>query len=136
MTRRATGTFEVKLTALPAYDASQGSPFARRSLDKVFSGDLAATSKGEMLSVATPVKGSAVYVAVERVTGSLGGRKGSFCLHHTGIMNRGAPSLTISVVPDSGTNELVGLTGSMTIVIADGKHSYEFDYGFVEGPPA
>ena len=136
MARRATGTFEVKLAPLPAYDTSEGSPLGRRSLDKVFSGDLTATSKGEMLSVGTSIKGSAVYVAVERVTGSLAGRRGAFCLHHTGIMNRGAPSLTIHVVPDSGTDELVGLTGSMAIIIADGKHSYEFDYDFGAPPTA
>ena len=110
VTRRATGTFEVKLTPLPAYDTSEGSPLGRRSLDKVFAGDLTATSKGEMLSAGTAMKGSAVYVAIERVTGTLNGRRGSFCLHHTGIMNRGAPSLTINVVPDSGTDDLVGLT--------------------------
>jgi len=136
VTKRATGTFEVKLAPLPAYDTSEGSPLGRRSLDKVFAGDLTATSKGEMLSAGTGVKGSAVYVAIERVTGSLGGRRGSFCLHHTGIMNRGAPSLTINVVPDSGTDDLLGLTGSMAIIIAGGKHSYEFDYGFEPGPPS
>ena len=136
MTKRATGLFEVKLAPLPAYDMSDGSPLGRRSLDKVFSGDLTATSKGEMLSAATAIKGSAVYVAIERVTGSLVGRRGSFCLHHTGIMNRGSPSLTISVVPDSGTDDLVGLTGTMAIIIADGKHSYQFDYEFEAGPPA
>ena len=136
MTKRATGTFEVKLTPLPAYDTSDGTPLGRRSLDKVFVGDLSATSKGEMLSAGTPIKGSAVYVAIERVIGVLGGRKGSFCLHHTGIMNRGAPSLTINVVPDSGTGDLVGLTGSMAIIIADGKHSYEFDYDFGTPPTA
>jgi hypothetical protein len=136
VTKRATGTFEVKLTPLPAYDTTEGSPIGRRSLDKAFAGDLTATSKGEMLSVGTSVKGSAVYVAVERVTGVLGGRRGSFCLHHTGIMNRGAPSLTINVVPDSGTGDLVGLTGTMAIIIADGKHSYEFDYAFDSGPPS
>jgi len=136
VTRRATGTFEVKLAPLPAYDTTEGSPLGRRSLDKVFVGDLTATSKGEMLTAGTATKGSAVYVAVERVTGTLGGRSGSFCLHHTGIMNRGAPSLTISVVPDSGTDELIGLTGSMAIIIAGGRHSYEFDYEFEGGPPA
>jgi hypothetical protein len=136
VTKRATGTFEVKLSPLPAYDTSEGSPLGRRSVDKVFTGDLNANSKGEMLSAATSVKGSAVYVAIERVTGTLSGRKGSFCLHHTGIMNRGAPSLTINVVPDSGTDELVGLAGSMAIIITDGKHSYEFDYGFEAGLPS
>ena len=136
MTKRATGTFEVKLNPLPAYDTSEGSPLARRSLDKVFAGDLVATSKGEMLSAGTAIKGSAVYVAIERVTGTLSGRRGSFCLHHTGIMNRGAPSLTINVVPDSGTDDLIGLTGTMAIIIADGKHSYEFDYEFGAPPSA
>ena len=136
MTKRATGTFEVKLAPLPAYDTSEGSPLARRSLDKVFTGDLTATSKGEMLSAGTSIKGSAVYVAIERVTGSLAGRRGSFCFHHTGIMNRGAPSLTITVVPDSGTDDLVGLTGTMAIIIADGKHSYQFDYDFGAPPTA
>lgn len=136
MTKRATGTFEVKLTALPAYDTSDGSPLGRRSLDKVFVGDLTATSKGEMLSVATPIKGSAVYVAIERVTGTLSGRKGSFCLYHTAVMNRGAPSLTITVVPDSGTDDLIGLTGTMAIVIESGKHSYQFEYSFGAPPTA
>ena len=136
MTRRATGTFEVKLAPLPAYDTTEGSPLGRRSLDKVFAGDLTATSKGEMLTAGTAMKGSAVYVAVERVTGTLGGRTGSFCLHHTGIMNRGAPSLTITVVPDSGTDDLIGLTGTMAIIISGGRHSYEFDYEFEGGPPS
>jgi hypothetical protein len=136
VTKRATGTFEVKLAPLPGYDMSEGSPLARRSLDKVFSGDLTATSKGEMLSAGTSIKGSAVYVAIERVSGTLAGRRGSFCLHHTGIMNRGAPSLTINVVPDSGTGDLTGLTGSMAIIIADGKHSYQFDYDFGAPPTA
>jgi len=98
------------------------------SIDKDFSGDLTATSKGEMLSAGTAAKGSAVYVAVERVTGTLAGRSGSFILHHTGIMARGVPDLTIRVVPDSGTDQLVGLSGYMTILIADGKHSYTFDF--------
>ena len=128
MTKRATGTFEVKLAPLPAYDMSEGSPLGRRSLDKVFSGDLNATSKGEMLSAGTGVKGSAVYVAIERVIGTLGGRKGSFCLHHTGIMNRGAPSLTINVVPDSGTDQLTGLSGTMTIRVENKAHFYDFDF--------
>jgi hypothetical protein len=82
-----------------------------------------------MLTAMTAVKGSAAYVAVERVTGTLAGRRGSFSLRHTGIMNRGVPQLTITVVPDSGTDDLAGLSGTMAIDIApDGKHSYRFDY--------
>jgi hypothetical protein len=98
------------------------------SIDKEFKGDLAATSRGEMLMAGTSVKGSAGYVAIERVTGSLGGRAGSFVLQHTGVMNRGTPQLSVSVVPDSGTDQLVGLSGRMAIIIESGKHSYEFDY--------
>ena len=101
---------------------------ARMSIDKEFKGDLAATSKGEMLSAGTAVKGSAGYVAIERVIGTLAGRRGSFVLQHNGLMNRGAPHLVITVVPDSGTGELAGLSGTMAIIIADGKHSYELDY--------
>ena len=101
---------------------------ARMSIDKQFNGDLVATSKGEMLSAGTSVKGSAGYVAIERVIGTLGGRHGSFVLQHNGLMNRGAPQLTITIVPDSGTGELAGLSGSMAIIIADGKHYYELDY--------
>jgi hypothetical protein len=128
VTGHAAGPFEVKLAPLAAYDASDGSPLSRMSIDKQFLGDLEASSKGEMLAAATAVKGSAAYVAVERVRGTLGNRAGSFILHHTGIMTRGEPQLTISVVPDSGTDQLAGLSGSMAIIIADGKHSYAFDY--------
>ena len=128
MTTRATGTFEVQLSPLPVYESAEGAMLARMSIDKQFNGDLTATSKGEMLSAGTSVKGSAGYVAVERVIGTLGGRRGSFVLQHNGIMNRGATQLAITVVPDSGTGELAGLSGSMAIIIADGKHSYELDY--------
>ena len=103
-------------------------PLGRLSIDKRFHGELEATSRGEMLSAGTDVKGSAGYVAIERVTGRLAGRSGSFVLMHTGVMNRGVPQLTISVVPHSGTDGLVGLAGTMSIVIADGKHTYEFEY--------
>ena len=132
MSNHATGQFEVKLSPLPAYDTSPGTPLARMSIDKEFRGDLVGTSKGEMLSAGTAVKGSAAYVAIERVTGTLGGRTGTFVLQHTGIMNRGAPQLTITVVPDSGTGQLEGLAGKMTIQIVDGKHSYDFEYTLVE----
>ena len=126
---RATGTFDVKLNTLPAYDSTPGTTLARLSLDKQFHGDLDATSKGEMLSAATAIKNSAGYVAIERVSGTLNGQQGSFVLQHNGTMNRGAPQLSVTVVPDSGTDQLVGLSGNLAIIIApDGKHSYEFDY--------
>jgi hypothetical protein len=128
VSNHATGLFDVKLSPLPAYDTSAGTPLARMSIDKEFRGDLAATSKGEMLAAGTPVKGSGLYVAVERVTGTLSGLTGSFILHHTGIMTRGTPELSVRVVPDSGTDQLVGLAGHMTILIADGKHSYDFEF--------
>jgi hypothetical protein len=98
------------------------------SIDKQFPGDLEATSKGETLSAGTSVKGSASYVAIERVSGTLGGPGGSFVLQHFGVMTRGVPQLTITVVPDSGTGQLVGLVGKMSIQIAAGKHSCEFEY--------
>ena len=131
MTNRASGTFEVKLTPQPPEDA--GDPaLARMVLDKTFHGDLEGTSKGQMLSAGTGVKGSAGYVAIERVTGTLHGRKGSFVLQHNGLMDRGAPSLSIVVVPDSGAGDLARLTGRMSINIADGKHSYVFEYSLGE----
>jgi hypothetical protein len=128
MSSHATGTFEVKLTPQPPDDKVEGSTLARYSLDKQFHGDLEGTSKGQMLSAGTDTKGSAGYVAIERVTGTLQGHTGSFVLQHTGTMNRGVPQLSITVVPDSGTAQLLGLTGTMTITIADGKHSFAFDY--------
>lgn len=134
MSKRASGTFDVKINPLTAYDASEGSPLGRMSIDKQFHGDLEATSKGEMLSAMTAVQGSAGYVALERVTGSLEGRTGSFILQHSGTMTRGTPGLTISVVPDSGTGELLGLTGRMSIEIGAGKHSYELEYS-LPAPP-
>jgi hypothetical protein len=121
----ASGTFQVKLSPqVTDGDARLG----RLSIDKQFLGNLEATSKGEMLTGGTPVKGSAGYVAIELVTGKLHGRSGSFILQHTGTMDRGEPSLSVTVVPDSGTDELVGLTGKMAINIAAGNHSYEFEY--------
>jgi hypothetical protein len=98
------------------------------SIDKQFHGDLEASSKGQMLAVQGDIKGSAGYVAMERVTGTLGGHKGTFALQHTGTMDRGTPTLSVTVVPDSGTSDLAGLTGKMNIIITDGKHSYEFEY--------
>lgn len=129
MPRRATGTFDVKLTPQGHDTPAEGSPLGRLTIDKHFHGDLEATSKGEMLTAGSvSVKNSAAYVAVERVTGTLHGKAGTFALHHSGVMTRGAGSLTINVVPDSGTGELTGISGSMTIDIANGNHSYTFDY--------
>jgi hypothetical protein len=124
----ATGPFDVKLNLLEAYNRDADAGLGRMSIDKQFHGDLEATSKGEMLTAMGTVKGSAGYVAIERVTGTLRGRSGSFALQHSSTMTRGAPSQNVAVVPDSGTGELAGLSGSMTIVIADGKHSYQFEY--------
>ena len=130
---RASGTFEVKLSPQATDEGAEGSALGRMSIDKQFLGDLVGTSKGEMLSATTGVKGSAGYVAIERVSGTLQGRSGTFVLQHSGTMTRGAPHLTITVVPDSGTGQLAGLAGTMTINIADGKHSYEFEYTLPEG---
>lgn len=128
MTTKATGTFDVKLNPLDAYDKSADSAMRRMSIDKQYHGDLEGTSIGEMLSAGTSVKTSAGYVAIERFSGTLKGRKGTFVLQHSGIMNRGTPQLTVTVVPDSGTGDLVGLSGTMVIIIEGGKHSYEFEY--------
>ena len=121
----ATGPFDVKLTP---QDDKLDPTLARMIIDKQFHGDLEATSKGTMLSAGTAVKGSAGYVAMELVSGTLHGRTGTFVLQHNATMNRGVPSLSITVVPDSGTGQLTGLTGTMNIIIAEGKHSYDFSY--------
>lgn len=125
---QAKGTFEVKLDPQGDADKAEGSTLARMSIDKKFHGDLEATAKGTMLTAGTDVKGSAGYVAVERVTGTLNGRSGSFVLQHSGTLTRGAAVQNISVVPDSGTGQLTGITGKFTVIITEGKHSYEFDY--------
>lgn len=130
MSTQANGTFEVKLT--PQDDQAVGSTFGRMLINKQFHGDLEATSNGQMLAAGTAVKDSAGYVAMERVTGSLHGRQGSFVLQHSSTMNRGVPEQNISVVPDSGTDELVGLSGKLTIKVADGKHFYDFEYALAE----
>jgi hypothetical protein len=134
MKLHASGTFDVKLTAQEWDDKSEKATLGRMSIDKRFHGDLEATSKGEMLTAGTAVKGSAGYVALERVSGTLQGRDGAFVLQHSATMTRGSPQLTITVVPDSGTGQLAGLAGSMTITIADGKHSYDFEYSLGETP--
>jgi hypothetical protein len=125
----AKGTFDVKITPQGSDLAPEGPNLGRMSLDKQFHGDLIATAKGEMITAAgIVVKESAAYSAVERVTGTLHGKKGSFALQHTGVMTRGTPSLNITVVPDSGTGELAGLTGKMDIIIEGKQHSYVFEY--------
>ena len=128
MATRASGTFEVKMVPQPAEDKVGDPTVGRMSIDKQFHGDLEASSKGQMLAAMTEVQGSAGYVAMERVSGTLQGRKGTFALQHSGTMTRGTPQLSVTVVPDSGTGQLVGLAGKMTINIADGKHFYEFEY--------
>ena len=128
MSKTASGSFEVKLTPQPAQDEVIGTILGRLAIDKQFHGELDATSRGEMLAAGTEVKGSAGYVAIERVTGTLQGRSGSFVLQHSGTMTRGDGKLNVTVVPDSGTGELKGLAGSMTIDIVDGQHLYRFQY--------
>jgi uncharacterized protein DUF3224 len=136
MSAHAIGPFEVKLA--PQEDTSGDPTLGRMTIDKQFHGDIEGTSKGQMLTAATAVKGSAGYVAIERVTGTLrtpnGARTGSFALQHLGTLTRGAPQLSVTVVPDSGTGQLTGLTGKMAINIADGKHSYDFEYTLVDAP--
>jgi hypothetical protein len=133
LTMHASGTFDVKLTPQAAEDGDAG--LGRMTIDKQFHGDLEGTSKGFMLSSAgTIVKGSGGYVAMEKVTGTLKGRAGSFVLQHSGTMTRGTPQLSVTVVPDSGTGQLEGISGTLTIKIDQGKHSYEFDYSLPEAP--
>ena len=132
---QATGSFEVKIDPQPPDEKSGGAAVGRMLLEKQFHGDLEATSKGTMLAAGTGAKGSSGgYVALEVVSGSLKGRSGSFLLQHTGIMDHGTPSLSVTVVPDSGTGQLVGLAGRMIINIVDGKHTYDFEYTLPENP--
>jgi hypothetical protein len=132
MTAHASGTFDVKLIPQPHDDKAEGATLGRMTIDKQFHGDLEGTSKGQMLTAGTDVKGSAGYVAIERVSGTLRRRSGAFVLQHSGTMTRGEPQLIITVVPDSGTGQLAGLAGKMAIKIADGKHYYDFEYPLPE----
>jgi hypothetical protein len=125
MTATAKGAFTVDMK--PQNDAD-GASIGRMLLDKHYTGDLVATARGQMLAAMTAVQGSAGYVAIERVTGRLAGRDGSFVLQHSGSMDRGVPSLSITVVPDSGTDGLAGLRGTLKIDIQDGAHFYELAY--------
>jgi hypothetical protein len=133
MKNHAEGTFEVKvIPQKPGSEEAESANLGRMSIDKQFHGDLEGTSKGEMLSVMGAVKGSAGYVAIERVNGTLQGHSGSFALQHFGVMNRGVPELKVIVVPDSGDGQLEGLSGKLEIKIENGKHFYEFDYSLPE----
>lgn len=134
VTKHAKGPFEVQLVPVGEADKAAGSTLGTISLDKKYHGDLEATAKGTMLTAGTDVKGSAGYVAIERVTGTLNGRGGSFVLQHSGRLTRGVPEQNITVVPDSGTGQLVGLTGKLTVIIESGKHSYDFEYTLPAGP--
>jgi hypothetical protein len=134
MTHRAAGMFDVKLTAQSNDDVGDGAAMGRMAIEKRYHGDLDAAGKGEMLTGMTAVKGSAGYVAMERVSGTLQGRNGSFLIQHGGTMTRGTPNLAITVVPDSGTGQLAGIAGRMAITIAEGKHSYDFEYTLAAKP--
>lgn len=124
---RATGTFDVEIKPLGTYNSTDLT-LGRMSIDKQLHGDLEGTSKGEMLSAGSSIKDSGGYVAMERVTGLLNGRAGSFVFQHSATMTRGVPNLSVTVVPDTGTGDLAGLTGSLRIIIDGTRHSYEFDY--------
>jgi hypothetical protein len=132
MTLNARGTFVIQLTPQPLADSEAGAGLGRLAIAKQFQGDIVGDSRGEMLSMQTDVKGSAGYVAIERVAGTLHGRQGSFVLQHSGTMTRGIQLLTISVVSDSGTGDLVGLTGTMTLRIDGGVHAYDLAYSLPE----
>lgn len=128
MTQLARGSFDVKLNPQTSYEETIG----RISIDKEFKGDLQGTSRGEMLGVMGTVKGSGGYVAMERVNGNLSGRSGAFVLQHSGVNSRGESRMTVTVVPDSGTDQLVELEGTMTITVENGKHLYSFEYSLTK----
>ena len=122
------GTFDLTMQGEPPFETIHGVTLGRATFDKRFSGPLDGTSKVHMLAARTSVDGSAGYVAVERVAALLSGRRGTFVVVHTGLMNRGAPSLSLQIVPDSGTGELAGIAGKMDIQIVAGQHHYELDF--------
>jgi hypothetical protein len=125
---RAAGSFTVTIRPLQKPEVTAGSSLGRMSVEKQFVGDLVASSRGEMLTAMTDIAGSAAYVAIERVSGVLQGRRGSFVFQHSGTMAHAVQRLSITVVPDSGVDKLAGIDGSFTINIVDGQHFYEFDY--------
>lgn len=128
VTKHASGSFDVKVSPEGTPDKAEGSTLGRMSLDKQYHGALEAAGKGDMLTAGTDVKGSGAYVAIERVIGTLNGRTGSFVLQHTGTMTQGVPTMSITVVPDSGSGQLAGIAGKLNITIESGKHSYVLDY--------
>lgn len=134
MTRQAHGIFSVKTLPLPADDATNGTSIGRWSLDKQYEGDLIAASTGEMLGAGNPAAGTAGYVALEQVNGTLHGLTGTFALQHSGTMHGGSFDLKVQVVPGSGTEQLEGLAGTLTITIEAGKHSYDLDYSLPDLP--
>jgi hypothetical protein len=134
MAKHAKGTFEVKLTPKPFDEDSTDKALGRMIIEKLFQGDLEGKSRGSMLSAMTQVDGSAGYVAIERVVGNLHGKSGSFVLQHSGAMTIKSQQLTITVVPDSGTGQLSGLSGKFKINVEDGKHSYDFEYTLPAAP--
>ena len=133
MNQHATGPFDVKMIPQPADPDAAGETIGRMVLDKKYHGALNAVGRGQMLAMRTAVAGSAGYVAMELITGKLDGRSGSFVVQHTGRMNRGVATIVLAIVPDSGTAELTGLTGTMEIIVAEGgKHSYRLEYQLPE----
>ena len=133
MTRHAQGTFEVTITPQPLEGVGDPS-VGRMIIEKQYHGELQGSSKGQMLAVGTPIDGSAGYVAMERVIGSVHGRHGSFALQHHGILNRGTPQLSVTIVPDSGTDALAGIAGRLEITVAEGEHAYLLDYTLPDLP--
>jgi hypothetical protein len=133
-TEQASGTFDVRLQPEGAEEQSEGTTLGRMTIEKQYHGDLEGAARGRMLTAVTSVDGSAGYVAIERVEGTLRGRRGTFVLQHTGTMSRGAQRLSITVVPDSGTGELAGLAGEMKLVIEGGEHSYQLEFTLPEDP--
>ena len=132
MQSTVTGAFEANLAPQPLSEVAGASGLGRMSLDKRYHGALEAVSQGEMLAFRSSVAGSAGYVAMETVRGVLSGRRGSFVLQHSSTMQGGEPAQSVTVVPDSGTGELAGISGSMAIAVANGKHTYRFDYALPE----
>jgi hypothetical protein len=131
---KASGSFDVKMTPMAEESEVGDASVGRMNLQKTFYGDLTAVGKGQMLAMMTAVEGSAGYVAIERVQGILHGRSGSFALQHSGTMTRGAPSLSIHIVPDSGTEQLAGISGHLLIEITGGKHFYTLEYSLPSTP--
>jgi hypothetical protein len=134
MTMQAKGSFEVSITPQSPVEGVGDPSVGRMALEKHFKGDMEGVGKGQMLAVGTAVDGSAGYVAMERVHGTLHGREGGFALQHNGVMNRGTPQLTITIVPDSGTEGLSGIAGALSIRITDGVHYYELAYSLPDVP--